>query len=63
MNKNRRDRLQRAMEIISEVKEEEEGAYDNMPEPFQDSERGEKMQENIDNMDEVISLLEEITTT
>ena len=49
------------------MKEDEEDKFDNMPEGLQESERGEAMQEAIeqletacDNLDEVISALEEI---
>ena len=49
------------------MKDEEEDKFDNMPEGLQESERGEAMQEAIeqletacDNLDEVISALQEI---
>ena len=48
MNKQRRKRIQEALEIIEEAKaileevqEEEQEAFDNMPEGLQSSERGE----------------------
>ena len=36
---------------IEDVKDEEENAYDSLPESIQDSERGENMQEAIDTLD------------
>ena len=49
------------------MKDDEEEKFDNMPEGLQESERGEAMQEAIeqletacDSLDEVISALEEI---
>ena len=67
MNKARRARLQEviakleeldslrceAMELLSEVIDEEQEAYDNLPEPIQGSEKGEQMQEYIDSMQSV----------
>lgn len=65
MNKQNRKDLQEALdliskaaEIISAVKEEEEEKYDNLPEGIQDSEKGERFQENIDNLDYAISDIE-----
>jgi hypothetical protein len=36
---------------IEEIKNEEELRFDNMPQQFQDGERGEKMQSGIDYLD------------
>lgn len=54
MNKVRRKRLAEAIDLINqakgileEVKDEEQEAYDNLPESFQYGERGEQMQEYI----------------
>ncbi len=69
MNAIRRKQLQKALELISEarsiieeVRDEEENAYDNMPEGIQDSERGEAMQDNIYSLEEVMDTLEEEET-
>lgn len=58
MNAERRKRLEgvknKLDELISEVEDitqEEQAAFDNMPEGLQDSERGEKSQECIDNLE------------
>lgn len=67
MNKQRRKRLEAIQHLIDDalaqleqVREEEQDAFDNMPESFQDSERGETMQEHIDSMEEAESSLDEI---
>lgn len=67
MNKQNRKELQKALdllnsanEIITSIKEQEEEKYENLPEGIQESERGEKFQENIDNLDYAISDLENV---
>ena len=59
MNKQRRKRLEKsynlideAMEIIQEVRDEEQEAYDNLPESFQNGERGEEMSGYIEMLEE-----------
>ena len=49
MNKGRRERLKKQLQLLEEMREEieairdeEQEAYDNLPEPLQDSERGER---------------------
>jgi len=66
MNKARRKELSEAAEmlrnaysIIESCKDDEEDAYDNLPESFQDGERGEEMQEYIDAMDEAMEQIDE----
>lgn len=70
MNKGRRkelkkaiDLLYEAIQIIEEVRDEEQEAYDNIPESLQDSERAETMQEYIDSMDEAYNEIEDHITT
>ena len=67
MNKQRRKRLEAIQHLIDDalaqleqVREEEQDAFDNMPESFQDGERGETMQEHIYSMEEAESSLDEI---
>ena len=62
--------IQDAHDTLDDVREEEEMAYDNMPEGLQYSERGDLMQEAIDNLedavgslDDVISNLEDVVST
>lgn len=61
MNKQRRNRIAEALELISqardileEVKDEEQESYENLPESLQYGERGEQMQENVDSLEEFI---------
>jgi hypothetical protein len=42
MNKDRRERLQTLYDLLEEIIDEEQNAFDNMPETLQGSERGEK---------------------
>lgn len=65
MNAERHKRRDAIGEILSaiisdieELKDDEEGALENMPESLQESERGEKMRENVDSLEEIISELE-----
>lgn len=67
MNKNRRKELESIsaeLEALKErletTREEEQEAYDNMPEGLQESERGELMYGYIDDMDNGISDLESL---
>ena len=66
MNKQRRNRIAEALELISqargileEVKDEEQESYENLPVSLQYGERGEQMQENVDSLEEFIGYLEE----
>lgn len=67
MNKQRRQDLldvsallSEASDRLNEIREEEQEAFDNMPEGLQCSSRGETMQEAIDTMDEWNSGIEDI---
>ena len=66
MNKARRKRLGEAfdkcaeiLEILEEVKEEEDEAYENLPDSFRDGGRGEEMQGYIEMIDEVTGYIED----
>lgn len=66
MNKYRREQIRKALQLVEEAysllsvaKDEEEMAYENLPESLQLSERGEAMQENVDNLDTAVTALEE----
>jgi len=52
--------IQEAYDKLNDVREEEEEAYDNLPEGLQCSERGDLMQDAIDNLDEAVSSLDEV---
>lgn len=67
MNKPRRKELERALAMIAEARaiiencaDEEQEAFDNMPEGLQESERGEKMEEAISAMVDAYETLEEV---
>lgn len=60
MNKDRRAKLQNAIDLIEDVIDEEQDAYDNMPENLQYSEKGEKMDEGIDSLETAKDILEEV---
>ncbi len=67
MNKARRKRLENVVEVLTAqmeeleyIKDEEQDAFDNLPEGIQCSEKGETMEENIDDLDSVISDLENV---
>lgn len=57
MNEKRREKirgvilnLDKSLDCLKEVKDDEELSYDSLPESFQGSERGERMFEAIDNL-------------
>lgn len=61
MNKQRRARLSeahsllgRAVSIVERAKDEEQDSFDNLPENLQSSERGELMEEAIDELQTAI---------
>lgn len=65
MNKTRRKELEnamvlirQAMEIVETVRDDEQEAYDSLPAGIQDSDRGEQMDENINDMDSVVEELD-----
>lgn len=67
MNKERRKRLREVIQQITEakytveeVKDDEEMAFDSLPESIQLSEKGDQMQENVTALDEVILNLEDV---
>ena len=66
MNKVRRKEIEKVIALLDEartrleeINEEEQEAFDNMPEGIQMSERGEKMENCIYYMEDVIGALED----
>lgn len=66
MNRERRKRLQAAFdkiaevqEIITDVRDEEQEAFENLPENFQYGEKGEEMQGYIEMLDEAEGYLDD----
>jgi hypothetical protein len=69
MNKDRRDRLsevtstiEEAKDQIQEIIDEEQDALDNLPDSLQDSERGLKMCDAINDMENLIGALDGFNT-
>lgn len=67
MNKQRRKAIQEVIDKMEELREEldgimsdEQDAFDNLPESLQESDRGNAMQEAIDNLDYAMSSIEEV---
>lgn len=52
------DELSELMSELETLKEEEQEVFDNMPESFQQGERGEKVQSAIDNLEEATSAID-----
>ena len=70
MNKRRRkelaraaDLLRQALEIVGSVRDEEQEAYDNLPEGLQSAPRGEAIQEAAENLDTTHAELESTIDT
>lgn len=66
MNKDRRrqledvkDSLDEAIALLNDIKDEEQDAYDNLPESLQASANASKMTDAIDTIDDAISSVEE----
>lgn len=51
-------KLGEAMTLLEIARDEEQGAFDNMPESFQQGDRGEKAQGAVDGLNEVIEALQ-----
>lgn len=69
MNKERRKRLAKAYglieevkAILEEVKDDEIESYENLPESFQNGERGEEMQGYIEMLDEAYNYLDDASS-
>ena len=66
MNKQRRESIKKAYGLIEDAKDridmalaDEQESYDNLPEGIQCSERGEEMEENIEQLEECSGNLED----
>lgn len=67
MNKERRKRITEAQELLSQarsiletVRDEEQEAYENLPESLQEGERGQRMEEAADILDIAVDDLEDM---
>ncbi len=70
MNKKRRewlgnviDALELQKEQLEEIRDEEQDCYDSLTENLQCTERGEMMEENVDDLDSAISDLEDVISS
>lgn len=52
--------LKSLQETLEQVRDEEEEAYDNLPEGIQDSEKGETMMDNVTLLDEQTGAIDDI---
>jgi DNA repair ATPase RecN len=66
MNKENRKKLEKAIslidnakEIVERIKDEEQDKFDNLSEGLQQSDKGEKFEDNVSTLDEVLSQLDE----
>ena len=66
MNKNRREKIGKAFElvgtaqeILQAVREEEQEAYENLPDNFRDGEKGEEMQNYMEMIEEAVGYLDD----
>ena len=60
MNKDRRAKLSQALDLVSECRDEQEEAYDNLPENFRETESGMNMEAEVESMQDITDLLEEL---
>lgn len=60
MNADRRKQISEAKSILESVRDDEQSAFDNLPEGLQQSERGQAMEQNVSYLDDAISSLESI---
>lgn len=67
MNKARREQVKKVVDYIEsayimldEIKDDEEDAFNNLPDGIAESERGEMMEQNVDTMDDCIRELWDI---
>lgn len=58
MNQARRKQLAEALAIVETIRDEEQDSFQNLPESFQDGERGDLMQETIDDLDEAATQIQ-----
>lgn len=67
MNRERRKRMVEVLSRIDDciadleaIRDEEQESFDNLPENFQESERGQEQQAGIETMEEAIDALEQV---
>jgi len=58
MNQEQRKKLQEALDILTEIQEQEQEKYDNSPESLQDTDRVNKYQDDADTLQEAIDTIQ-----
>jgi len=58
MNQEQRKKLQEALDILTEIQEQEQEKYDNSPESLQDTDRVNKYQDDADSLQEAIDTIQ-----
>ena len=53
-----RDMVAEALSLIETARDDEQDAFDSMPENLQESERGEALEENVQSLSDVVEALE-----
>lgn len=53
------DLVSEAMEILEDIKTEEQESYDNLPDNFRDGDKGEEMQNYIEMLEEASNYLDD----
>jgi len=57
MNAEQREKLQQAVDILTEIQEQKQEKFDNAPEGLQDTERVQKYQEDAENLQEAVDII------
>lgn len=52
--------IEQAQSILDEVFDDEQAAFDNMPDNFQQSSKGEQIEDNLDNIQNAMDLIEDV---
>ena len=70
MNKQRRSRIERVISMLSDayeelvsIRDEEQEAFDNLPEWIQESERGQSIEDCANELDDAVSELDGLIST
>ena len=63
MNSKRRTRLREGIDILGEVIDGEQEAFDNMPENIRDAEKGQAVEEGLDSLNEAKDLLDGVASS
>lgn len=60
MNKERRNKIAGALAMLQDARDGEQAAFDNLPETFQAGQQGERLEQNVEQLDQAIESLEAI---